>query len=61
MIEELQFGLDAIVDGLASFSPHVMSCEGPTVGGEDESQDSDECDNFHDILNIRINLMVSIY
>ncbi len=46
---QLQLVLDAIVDSFACVSFHFVTLEGPAVGCEDQGEDSEECDNFHDI------------
>ncbi len=61
MIGELQLGLDAVVDSLAGVSLHFVAGVGPAVDGEDEGEECDECDNFHDDIQIQINLISLLF
>jgi hypothetical protein len=52
MLKYLQFVLDAVVDAMTGGAVHLMGGGSHAVGSDDQTKDGQECDNFHDILNI---------
>ena len=56
MLKSLQFVFDAVIDASTGCAVHHVRSSGLGVSGEDKCEDCQESDNFHDILNIRINL-----
>ena len=58
---KVQFSFDAVEDAVTGGSMDLVDSSGEGIGCEDEGEDGENSDNFHDILNIRINLNGSTY
>ena len=52
MLKSLQFVLDAVVDAVTGCAVHLMGGSGHAVGSDDQSEDGQQSNDFHDILNI---------
>ena len=52
MLKSLQFVLDAVVDAVTGCAVHLMGGSGHAVGSDDQSEDGQQSNGFHDILNI---------